>query len=353
MGASDRNGRGLRSLGQKVVRTVHPSGVRPAFPWEARRADELYGKPGEPDWRAIDWREHLRDCKVAGRRMRYVDIGRGDGPPVVFVHGLGGNWQNWLENLPAVAQHRRAIAMDLPGFGESEMPADKITISSYGRWVDELLERLELDRVAVVGNSMGGFIGAEIAISYAVRVDRLVLTAAAGITSTTLHRRPLLAGARIAAGAAAFAASRSREVVARPRLRHLVFGTVFRHPTRMPPDILIECVKGSGSRGFLPALDALTSYDFTDRLPEVRCPTLLVWGDKDMLVPLRDADEYARHIPHARMVVFEDVGHVPMIERPRAFNEVVLEFLADDGPERVGARERRQEGEQTEEPVQR
>ena len=353
MESSARNGGALRSTARKVVRAVHPSGVRPAFPWEARRADELYGVPGEPDWRQIDWREHLHDAKVSGRRMRYVDIGTGEGTPVVFVHGLGGNWQNWLENLPAIAQHRRAIAMDLPGFGESEMPADKISITSYGRWVDELLERLELDRVAVVGNSMGGFIGAEMAISYAVRVDRLVLTAAAGITTTTLHRRPLLAGARIAAGAAAFAASRSREVVARPRLRHAVFGTVFRHPTRMPPDILIECVKGSGRRGFLPALDALTSYDFTDRLPEVRCPTLLVWGNKDMLVPLRDADEYARHIPDARKVVFEDVGHVPMLERPRAFNEVLLEFLQDDGPERVGARDERAEGGRREEPVER
>ena len=116
----------------------YPSMSRPAFPWDARRAGPSYGETATPDWRQVDWPAHRHRVKVAGREIAYVDVGEGTETPVVFIHGLGGNWQSFLENIPRVALERRAVAMDLPGFGESEMPADKISISSYARWIDEL-----------------------------------------------------------------------------------------------------------------------------------------------------------------------------------------------------------------------
>ncbi len=109
----------------------------------------------------------------------------------MFVHGLGGQWQNWLENIPRAAQERRVVALDLPGFGQSPMPREQITISRYGRVVDALAEQLGLGRVDVVGNSMGGFIAAEMAIQFPERVERLVLVSAAGITSADLAPRPV------------------------------------------------------------------------------------------------------------------------------------------------------------------
>src|SRR3954451_8955179 len=162
---------------------IFPSKARPATPWAGRRVDEEYGATAQPDWRGIDWREHLRSTEIAGRRVKFVDVGSVRGPPVLFVHGLGGSWQNWLENIPGVAgAGHRAIAVDLPGFGESEMPREKISISGYGRWIESLLEDLETGPVALVGNSMGGFIGAETAIKYPAQLERLVLVSAAGIT---------------------------------------------------------------------------------------------------------------------------------------------------------------------------
>src|SRR5207247_5261751 len=118
---------------------------------------------------------------VAGRPANVIEPGAGD-PPVVFVHGLAGSWQNWLENLPHFAERHRVIAMDLPGFGASPMPAEKISISGYAQWLDELLGTLGVDEAVVVGNSMGGFIGAELAIAFPRRVRRLVLVSAAGLT---------------------------------------------------------------------------------------------------------------------------------------------------------------------------
>src|SRR2546429_9725163 len=84
-----------------------PSKARPAAPWAARNAGDDYGAHAQPDWRQIDWRPHLRSTEIAGRGVRYVDIGSGDRPPIVFVPGVAGGWQNWLGELPAFGPQRR------------------------------------------------------------------------------------------------------------------------------------------------------------------------------------------------------------------------------------------------------
>ena len=304
------------------------------MPWAARYAGDDYGLTATPDWRAIDWAAHLHQIEVEGGVLNYVDLG-GDGsrPPVVFVHGLGGNWQNWLENLPRVGAGRRALAIDLPGFGASEMPSEAISISGYARIIDAFCRKLDLGPVAVVGSSMGGFIGAELAISYPERADRLLLAAAAGISVTNLHRRPTMTAARVttALGVGAIAASYARTVVARSRLRYVALSPVVRHPNLISPAIAFELVRGTGKPGYLGALDALLSYDFRDRLPEIGCPTLLVWGAEDMMVPVRDADEFERLIPDARKLVLADTGHAPMLERAETFNRHLIEFLVEAG----------------------
>src|SRR3954469_10373601 len=170
--------------------TLRASKARPATPWQASRAGDDYGATASPDWREIDWRQHLRHLVIDGRSVNYVDYGPSDSSglePVVFVHGLGGCWQNWLENIPrAAAEGRRVIALDLPGLGYSEMPYEKISISGYGRTVNAVCDELDLGEVVLVGNSMGGFTAAETAIQFPERVERVVLISAAGITTSDL-----------------------------------------------------------------------------------------------------------------------------------------------------------------------
>jgi pimeloyl-ACP methyl ester carboxylesterase len=313
-----------------MPRTIVPSRVVPASLRAARRAEDGYGATAQPDWREIDWREHLHSVDVGGTSVNYVDIGSGDaGPPVLFVHGLGGAWQNWLENIPRVAQERRVFALDLPGFGRSEMPRDEISISGYGRSVDEFCARVGLDEVVLVGNSMGGFVAAETAIQFPGRVERLVLVAAAGLSITNLMRRPAQTWGRVAAVLGAYGAANSRAAVTRPVVRHLALAFVMRHPTRLRADLCWEQVHAAGTPGFRPALDALLEYDFGDRLGDIACPTLIVWGKEDMLVPARDADEFERLIRGARKILMNDTGHVPMLERPVKFNDCLMEFLAE------------------------
>jgi pimeloyl-ACP methyl ester carboxylesterase len=311
---------------------VLPSKARPALMRAARLADDGYGVTAEPDWRSINWREHLHSMDIDGGSVNYVDMGSGDGPPVVFVHGLGGCWQNWLENLPRAALERRVIAPDLPGFGHSEMPLEQISIPGYGRFLDKFCERLGLGEVAVVGNSMGGFVGAEVAIQRPQRVERLVLVSAAGVSITNVRRRPVQTWGRAAAALGAYGAAHLRPAIVRPRLRHLALGYVVRHPTRLHADLCWEIMSGAGRPGFVDALNALLDYDFRDRLGDIRAPTFIVWGSDDMLVPVEDASEFERLIRTSRKVIFEDTGHVPMLERPQVFNDLLMDFLAEERP---------------------
>jgi len=258
----------------------------------------------------------------------------GEGPPVVFVHGLSGSWQNWLAQLPALSREHRVVALDLPGFGYSPMPREEISIAGYARMLDGLLDQLEIAAAAVVGNSMGGFIGAELAIAFPQRVERLVLVSAAGLSThndpRTVHAMPaLLRLERIIAASAAWVASKSEQVVRRPRLRKATMNLVVRHPDRLPAALAAEQVRGAGKPGFILALQALIGYDVRDRLPEVACPTLIVWGERDRLITVRDADVFEELIPDSRKVIFEDTGHVAMLERPEEFNELLEKFLAE------------------------
>jgi pimeloyl-ACP methyl ester carboxylesterase len=297
--------------------------------------DNGYGATADPDWRGVDWLRHVHKLGLgSGGELSYADIGDGE-PAVVFIHGLGGQWRNWLENLPAIARVRRAVALDLPGFGGSTMPAEGVSIPGYARVVDELCERLDLGPVVVVGNSMGGFVGAELAVSQPARVERLVLVDAAGIVPTRAERwravpylwATAVLGARLAAA--------HRQVAARPGLRRAALRLVANDPGRLRADLvyhgLLDSPRPAVREALRAALGYLT-YDWADRLPEARCPTLVVWGDSDALIPVRHSAEFARRIEGARVVTLEGTGHIPMVERPEAFNRALLDFIGERKP---------------------
>jgi pimeloyl-ACP methyl ester carboxylesterase len=91
----------------------------------------------------VDWRSHQRWVQVDGQPVNTIELG--EGPPLVFIHGLSGSWPNWLEQLPVLADEHRVVAMDLPGFGHSPMPAGEISIAGYARVLDGLLGKLGID----------------------------------------------------------------------------------------------------------------------------------------------------------------------------------------------------------------
>ncbi len=306
-----------------------------------------YGPIGRSPWLGVDWRVHQRWLVIDGQPVNTIELGpeaaaaqRTESQPLVFVHGLSGCWANWLEQLPVLAREHRVLALDLPGFGYSPMPAEsrppgtRITISGYARLLDSLLGELGIDAAAVVGNSMGGFIAAELAIAFPRRVERLVLISAAGISTTA---NPSVARAlpslrrleAVLVGGGAWLASKSDAVARRARLREMLLYIVARHPGRLPAALAAEQLRGAGKPGFVQALQSILDYDFRERLPEIACPTLIVWGDGDRLISVRDADVFEELIPDSRKVIFEDTGHMAMLERPAAFNALLDDFLAE------------------------
>ena len=212
------------------------------------------------------------------------------------------------------------------------MPREKHSISHMARVVEDLLGQLGPGSVAVVGNSMGGFVAAELAIKYPQRVDRLVLVSAAGISNNDVRRRPASTIMKVGAILSANTVAAHRLVARHPRLRHGALSIVARHPSRLKADFTWEgLMQGVGAPGFAPAVDANLDYDFRDSLPQIGCPTLIVWGEKDPIIPVRDAMEFNQAIPDSRLVILKDTGHIPMAERPETFNELLMDFLNEHG----------------------
>jgi pimeloyl-ACP methyl ester carboxylesterase len=290
-----------------------------------------YGNP-DPEWLRIDWREHLREVDVVGAQTNFVEMG--SGPPLVLVHGLSGAWQSWLEQIPHFAKSHRVIAIDLPGFGASPMPPWDISIPAYGRFVRDFCERLGIERCSLVGNSMGGFITTEVAITEPERVDELALVSAAGITWARARREPAAVMGRVGRAAAPLALKFQMSGIRRPRLRHRAFRGVFHDPSSLRRELLWENIVPAltSSPGYFDALTTLFGYDIRHRLEEIEVPTLIVWGRNDRVVPVPAALAYKSRIgDNAELEIFDETGHVPQLERPVRFNRLLERFLSEHG----------------------
>ncbi len=288
-----------------------------------------YGNP-DPAWLGIDWRRHLHRVELPGAEVSYAEIGEGE--PILFVHGLAGCWRNWLENLPHFGHTHRAIALDLPGFGDSPMPSWPIEMPAYGRLIHDFCEKLGIERVAaLVGNSMGGFAATEATIEQPSRFDRLVLVSAAGISFAESQGREATAFARsVKAAALVLLGKPSVRFLSRPRSRQIGFGGLVNYPTSLRPELLWEQIEPSiGAPGLAQAVGAIAGYDTRDRLPEIEIPTMILWGLKDRVVPVEAAIGYNRLIADSRLEIFERTGHLPQLERPARFNRLLDEFLQD------------------------
>lgn len=284
-----------------------------------------YGNP-EPEWPRIEWRAHLRRARLDGAEVNYVEMGKGE--PIVFVHGLSGCWQNWLENIPYFSRERRVIALDLPGFGASPMPSWTPGVEAYGRMLHEFCDRLDISSGALVGNSMGGFVAAEAATNGPERFDHLVLVSAAGILNTwNPHAR-----ATVTAWAwktfAPTVKRLARAIVSHPRSRQLTLAPFVRYPNRLRADLLWEQIAGGAAcEGFGEVLRSVITHDIRERLEGFELPTLIVWGQSDRVIPVSAALSYHRRIAGSRLEIFERTGHVPQLERPLRFNTVLDDFL--------------------------
>ena len=211
------------------------------------------------------------------------------------------------------------------------MPSGRISIHGYAETVDAVCDALGVERVAVVGNSMGGFIGAELALSFDTRVDRLVLVSAAGLSTEHL-RAPRGVGARRRRAAPVRRLRVRRRAPPAAAARGDAVGV--RYPEKLSVPLAQELVLSSASPASCRRSRRSWTTPTASGCPQIEIPVLIVWGRNDMLVPVDDATPTPSLIgDNARVEVFEDTGHAPMLERPTRFNESLRGFLGRGGAE--------------------
>lgn len=264
-----------------------------------------------------------RLAEADGLHVRYVR--RGAGPPVVLIHGIASSIYTWADVIPALARRHDVIALDLPGFGASDIPAD-FPGDRYVRVLAAFLDRLGLRRVSLVGHSLGGAVASAFAAAHPERVDRLVLADAAGF-NLAQEDRPWLLRMTSAPGVGAL----MEKLPIRRRLVTVGLRQVFYEDARVTPEKVAEYAAPLSRPGASRFIGDLLRSTATMGLPEaigrIRAPTLVVWCAHDTWVPLRDADRFVSAISGARKAVIEGCGHMPQEERPQEFVALVDEFV--------------------------
>ncbi len=303
-----------------------------------------YGLPGRRPRGDVDWTQHVHTASITGSSVTYLDYGDAgpDGLVFLLVHGLGGRWQHWTENIPELAEHGRVIALDLPGFGGSGRLPGRTSVDAFAEVVAELVRELALPRVLAVGHSLGGPVVVRLARRHPERVAAVVLAAGtvqafAGVLGGkrlghSLRRRPVTTMATVVevltAGLPTPAFLR-RQVITRTFLRRLLLWPYVHRPQLLPSGAIALLVDGAGAVGVLPAARAAGRLHPAQWLTTPGCPVLAIGADHDPISSLADLAEFAEQVPSARTVVLEGTGHMVMLERAGAFTAEVLRFAAE------------------------
>jgi pimeloyl-ACP methyl ester carboxylesterase len=225
----------------------------------------------------------------------------GDGPPLMLIHGLAGSGRWWAKNVESLARHFRVYVVDLIGFGRSHAGkyGRRFSLGDAADVLTTFMDRLAIGRASLIGHSMGGHIALVLAANAPDRVDRLVLVDAAAL--------PIERG--------------------RPRLLIGLLVALFRFPLGFLP-VLAADVYRAGLATIWRAAREILGADIGATLARVTLPTLVIWGERDAIVPVSLGRRLTASLPGADLLIISGAGHNPMWERPRLFNRVVLEFLA-------------------------
>jgi len=270
----------------------------------------------------------------------------GEGSAILLVHGIAGSSQTWEQVMPLLAQDHTVIAPDLVGHGESDKPPGDYSLGAQASILRDLLTVLDIQRATVVGQSFGGGVAMQLAYQYPETCERLVLVGSGGLGREVswLLRLMTLPGFEYALPIVfpAFARDRGNDVV------RLLYRAGLRHGRLIEMWRAYASLSDRDSRqAFVRTLRGVVepggqSVSAIDRLYlAARIPTLIIWGDKDKMIPISHA--YAAHeaIAGSRLEIIEGAGHFPHAEEPARFADIVSEFIQTTKPSTLTPDERR------------
>jgi pimeloyl-ACP methyl ester carboxylesterase len=255
-----------------------------------------------------------RSVQVRGIETHLFEAGASNAPPLLYLHGTSlGNL--WLEYHQRLAQRFHLFAPDIPGFGLTQRPDWMRDMSDYILYFRDLLETLGLEKPIFVGHSLGGWMAVEVAVWYPERVGKLALSNAAGIR---------VKGSPIAD----LFAMNPQELFA------TIFDDLSAAAPLIPAEMSFEYIVDQfRQRATLASLAWNPHYDpsLERRLERVQCPTLIIWGEHDRLIPPVYGERYQQLIAGSKLVILQGTGHMPMFEKPAEWSEQITRFLLGEG----------------------
>ena len=285
----------------------------------------------------------VREITLHGRQFRYRMAGSGS--LVVLLHGIAGSSATWSNVIPRLSKHHRVIAPDLLGHGESAKPRlGDYSLGAYANLIRDLLEALEEPRGTIVGHSLGGGVALQFAYQFPERCERLVLVSSGGLGREVhpLLRAAALPGAELVLPWLAAGAARGigTMVKAMERLGFRAsadLGETWRS--------FISLEEPTTRRAFLHTARSIIDLggqrvSATDKLYLAKgLPTLIVWGERDPLIPMRHAVRTHELMSGSRLEIFPGAGHYPYLDDPERFAAILLDFIRTTKPRSFDARQ--------------
>ncbi len=262
-----------------------------------------------------------------GMQVHLRDQGPRDDPtPIVLLHGTSASLHTWEGWVAALQNKRRVISLDLPGFGlTGPFPDGDYRMAHYSAFLANVLDLLQVPRAVVAGNSFGGQLAWQFALDHPQRVERLVLVDAAGYPRNATSIPIGFRLAQIPALAPLMDNLLPRAMI-EASLRN-----VYGDPSQVSDELIdryFELTLRAGNRQALrqrfTQADGGSGYT---RIAELKVPTLIIWGGRDQLIPPVNAERFQRDIEGSRVVLFDDLGHVPQEEDPARTVAVLQTFL--------------------------
>ena len=258
-----------------------------------------------------------------GFKIRYDEYGKDKQKHILFIHGLGSSPIVWRDIPQALSEHFHTIAIDLIGFGESDKPQLNYTISYFAKFIKNFLRQIGIkDKITIIGHSLGGYIAIEYAIENKGHIEKLVLIDSSGMLDKPT---PLLEQYLDAA------------METDPNLRYSKVKKVFENllavPSRLLPvivDIFILVIEKPGAKhAFESAFRNSTTTSINlERLKQIKdIPCLIIWGEKDNLIPVDHINKFGQILKDAKLMVIADAGHSPFVEKTAIVYQRLLTFL--------------------------
>lgn len=268
----------------------------------------------------------------------------GEGPALLLIHGIGDNSSTWSEIIPHLAENHTVIAPDLLGHGRSDKPRADYSVAAYANGMRDLLSVLGIDKVTVVGHSLGGGVAMQFAYQFPHMVDRLVLVSAGGVTKDVhpflrLISMPVVNEAlKLLRLPGAMAAVRAvGDVVSRVHGSPLRPGAML-HDTPDLVRVLGDLPDPTAYEAYLRTLRSVVDWRGQVVTMLDRCyltenlPVQLIWGACDSVIPVAHAHMAHAAMPGSRLDIFENAGHFPFRDDPLRFLTVVEDFLQSTAP---------------------